>query len=76
MRGRGLLAAAVGLWLAAFARDGVDRWIDATVLPPLDEPLITGSLGFLYHTGKHVITEGDWRAFFAFAGRHFGVTGR
>ena len=50
--------------------------VGATVLPPLDEPLITGSLGFLYHTGKHVITEGDWRAFFAFTGRHFGATGR
>ncbi len=45
--------------------------VGATVLPALDAPLISGSLGFLYHTGKHVITEGDWQAFFAFAGRHF-----
>lgn len=50
--------------------------VGATVLPALDVPLISGSLGFLYHTGKHVITAGDWRAFFEFTGRHFGVTGR
>ncbi len=50
--------------------------VGSTVLPALDVPLISGSLGFLYHTGKHVITDGDWRAFFEFTGRHFGVTGR
>jgi dienelactone hydrolase len=50
--------------------------VGSTVRPALDVPLISGSLGFLEHTGKHVITEGDWNAFFAFAGRHFGVTGR
>jgi hypothetical protein len=41
------------------------------VLPALDAPLISGSLGFLYHTGKHTITEADWKAFFEFTGRHF-----
>ena len=35
MRARGFIALAAGLWLAAFARDGVDRWIDATVMPDL-----------------------------------------
>ena len=50
--------------------------VGATVLPGLDVPLVTGSLGFLYHTGKHVITAEDWNAFFEFAGRHLGVTGR
>ncbi len=50
--------------------------VGASVLPPLDTPLISGSLGFLYHTGKHTITEGDWKAFFEFAGRHAGVTDR
>lgn len=47
--------------------------VGATALPPLDQPLITGSLGFLFHTGKHTITAGDWQAFFAFADRHFGA---
>ncbi len=44
--------------------------LGATVLPPLDTPLITGSLGFHYHTGGHTITPEDWAAFFAFAERH------
>ncbi len=35
MRARGLLALALGLWLAALGRDGIDAWVDATVLPPL-----------------------------------------
>ena len=35
MRARGLFALAAGLWLAALGRDGFDRWVDATVLPPL-----------------------------------------
>ena len=39
-------------------------------LPALDMPLIAGSLGFLYHTGGHTITSGDWKAFLDFADRH------
>lgn len=38
--------------------------------PPLDTPLITGDLGFHYHTGGHTITAADWNAFLAFADRH------
>ncbi len=37
--------------------------------PPLDTPLITGDLGFHYHTGGHTITAADWNAFLAFADR-------
>lgn len=44
--------------------------VGATALPPLDTPLITGSLGFHYHTGGHTITPADWTAFFAFADLH------
>jgi hypothetical protein len=43
---------------------GVDR------LPPLDTPVITGELGFHYHTGGHTITASDWAAFLEFAGRY------
>ncbi|MCX6952640.1 MAG: acetylxylan esterase [Verrucomicrobia bacterium] len=50
--------------------------VGASVLPALDTPLISGSLGFHYHTGKHTITESDWKAFFDFAGRHLQVTVR
>jgi hypothetical protein len=38
--------------------------------PPLDKPLITGALGFLYHTGGHAILPADWQAFFDFAERY------
>ena len=39
-------------------------------LPPLDTPLITGDLGFHYHTGGHTITASDWKAFLDFADSH------
>ena len=39
-------------------------------LPPLDTPLISGDLGFHYHTGGHAITPSDWKAFLDFADRH------
>ncbi|MFY8145937.1 MAG: transglycosylase domain-containing protein, partial [Rhodobacter sp.] len=35
MRGGRLFALAACLWLAALARDAGDRWVAATVLPPL-----------------------------------------
>jgi len=39
--------------------------------PPLDTPLITGDLGFNYHTGGHTITPSDWAAFLDFADKYF-----
>jgi hypothetical protein len=42
--------------------------------PPLDTPLITGDLGFHYHTGGHTITASDWKAFLEFADRHLKPT--
>jgi hypothetical protein len=39
-------------------------------LPALDTPLISGDLGFHYHTGGHTITPSDWAAFLEFAGRY------
>jgi hypothetical protein len=38
--------------------------------PPLDTPVITGDLGFNYHTGGHTITPSDWAAFLEFADRY------
>ena len=38
--------------------------------PPLDTPLLTGDLGFLYHTGAHTIAPADWNAFFTFAEKY------
>jgi hypothetical protein len=39
--------------------------------PPVDTPLITGDLGFHYHSGGHTITASDWKAFLDFADKYF-----
>lgn len=39
--------------------------------PPIDTPLISGDLGFHYHTGGHAITASDWKAFLDFADKYF-----
>ncbi len=44
--------------------------LGTTEQPPFDQPLITGELGFNYHTGAHTITDGDWQAFLNFADEH------
>jgi hypothetical protein len=44
--------------------------LGSETLPALDVPLISGDLGFLYHTGGHTILPGDWRAFLEFSDRH------
>lgn len=38
--------------------------------PPIDTPLISGTLGFYYHTGPHVMSESDWKVFLDFADAH------
>jgi hypothetical protein len=48
--------------------------LGTTDLPPLDQPLTAGDLGFHYHTGPHAITPADWKAFLDFAERHLGKT--
>jgi len=70
-----------GQFLALVAAGPVYRLLGAkevgtTVAPPVDTPLLTGALGYLYHTGEHTITASDWAAFFEFAGRHLGAPAR
>jgi hypothetical protein len=43
--------------------------LGTTERPQLDTPVITGDLGFHYHSGGHTITAADWKAFLEFAGR-------
>ncbi|HTO04784.1 MAG TPA: acetylxylan esterase, partial [Opitutus sp.] len=64
-----------GQFLAQVAAGPVYRLLGktdlgTTQLPPLDTPLLDGSLGFLYHTGEHSITPADWDAFLKFASLH------
>jgi penicillin-binding protein 1C len=60
--GRALLALAAGLWLAAFARDRVDSWIDATILPPL---VVATSVEVRDRDGAllraYTVADGRWR---------------
>ncbi len=62
MRARWLLVLALGLWLGAFGRDHFDRWIDATVLPPL---LVETSIEVLDREGDllraYTVADGRWR---------------
>ena len=62
MRARWFIGVAAGLWLAAMGRDGVDRWIDATVLPPL---ALETSVEVLDRGGHllraYTVADGRWR---------------
>ncbi len=62
MRAGRVFALAAGLWLAAFARDEVDLWIDATELPPL---LVSTSVEVLDRDGDllraYTVADGRWR---------------
>jgi hypothetical protein len=44
--------------------------VGATQLPSLDTPLISGDLGWHYHTGGHSATPADWKAFLDFFATH------
>lgn len=68
-----------GMFLGAVAAGPVYRLLGkqdlgTSELPPLDTPLISGELGFLYHTGPHAITAGDWKTFLDFADRHLQLS--
>ena len=45
--------------------------VGVTELPPLDTPTITGDLGWVYHTGGHMVSAPDWTAFLNFLGKYF-----
>ena len=47
------------------------KGLGVTDLPPLDEPISTGSLAFHYHSSGHTAVPADWKAFLDFAERHF-----
>jgi hypothetical protein len=65
-----------GEYLAVIAAGPVYRLLGARDLgteaypPPIDTPLITGDLGFHYHTGGHSMSDSDWKAFLDFADAH------
>ena len=46
--------------------------LGVTQLPPLDTPVTSGDLGWVYHTGGHTVSVADWTAFLDFLGKYFG----
>ena len=62
MRARWLFGLVLALGLGAAARDGVDRWIDATVLPPLG---VETGVEVLDREGRllraFLVSDGRWR---------------
>jgi penicillin-binding protein 1C len=62
MRARWLISMAAGLWLAAYGRDQLDSWIDATILPPL---ALETSVEVLDRKGDllraYTVADGRWR---------------
>jgi len=65
-----------GMFLGMVAAGPVYRLVGrkdlgTTELPPLDKALTDGDLGWNYHTGGHVATTADWRAFLTMAERAF-----
>ena len=65
-----------GEFLAEVAAGPVYRLLGArdlgvTDLPALDTPVVSGDLGFHYHTGPHQATPADWQAFLTFIDKYF-----
>jgi hypothetical protein len=65
-----------GEFLAGVAAGPVYRLLGkkdlgTTELPPLDTPLVTGDIGWHYHTGAHAATAEDWRGFLRFVDKYF-----
>ena len=66
----------VGEFLALAAAGPVYRLLGkkdlgVSTLPALDTPIVSGDLGWHYHTGGHTATPADWTAFLEFLGKYF-----
>jgi len=69
-----------GEFLAAYYAGDVYSLYDMKTLPstmpPIDSPLIEGSVGYHIRSGTHNLTRYDWEQYIGFAGRHFGLDHR
>ncbi len=48
------------------------KGIEAAELPPLEQPIHAGSIGYHIRKGGHGLTEYDWQRFMDFADKHLG----
>jgi hypothetical protein len=65
-----------GEFLACKHADPVYRLLDgkglgADRMPGLDRPIKTSAIGYHVRSGRHSLTEYDWRQFMDFADMHF-----
>ena len=59
---RWVFTLALVLWAGAIARDGLDRWVDATVLPPLQVAVSTEIRDHRGHLLRaYTVADGRWR---------------
>jgi hypothetical protein len=69
-----------GEFLSCLHADPVYRLLGTEGLPakeppPLDQPVM-GTVGYHLRTGKHDVTEFDWKCYLDFADKHFGRSAR
>ena len=65
-----------GEFLSAWHADTVYRLMGtqgiATLqMPPVDQPLKTGTIGYHLRSGEHDVTDYDWQQYLDFADLHF-----
>jgi hypothetical protein len=48
--------------------------LETTVMPPLDQPINDGHIGYHIRTGNHDVTADDWNWFMDYADEHWGPT--
>ena len=65
-----------GEFLAGFHADPVYRLlgtdgIGTRTMPQVDKPVMN-TIGYHVRTGKHDVTDFDWKSYLSFADRHFG----
>jgi len=68
-KGEFLAEVAAGPVYRLLGKEGVG----ADQFPPVDTPLISGDLGWYYHTGGHAATKADWEVFLQFLGKYFAM---
>ncbi|MES2657855.1 MAG: acetylxylan esterase [Verrucomicrobiota bacterium] len=52
------------------------KGLDADTMPPTDQAILGGSIGYHLRTGKHDLATGDWQHYMDFADKNWGKPGK